>query len=101
MRARLPCSCSTAVARGPLETWLRLAYCAHTGPAHSNVVSPAQMTADAALLYKWRIGEPGMEKGEKAPDFSLPDQNGHVVSLKSLRGKTVVLFFYPKADTPG
>ncbi len=42
-----------------------------------------------------------MEKGEKAPDFSLPDQNDHVVSLKSLRGKTVVLFFYPKADTPG
>ena len=42
-----------------------------------------------------------MEKGDKAPDFSLPDQNGEVVSLKGLRGKTVVLFFFPKADTPG
>jgi peroxiredoxin Q/BCP len=42
-----------------------------------------------------------MEKGDKAPEFSLPDQNGRVVSLKELRGKTVVLFFFPKADTPG
>jgi len=31
----------------------------------------------------------------------LPDQNGSPIALKSLRGKTVVLFFYPKADTPG
>jgi peroxiredoxin Q/BCP len=42
-----------------------------------------------------------MEMGDKAPHFSLPDQNGKVVSLKNLRGKTVVLFFFPKADTPG
>jgi peroxiredoxin Q/BCP len=39
--------------------------------------------------------------GEAAPDFSLPDQNGNSVSLSGLRGKTVVLFFYPKADTSG
>jgi peroxiredoxin Q/BCP len=42
-----------------------------------------------------------METGDKAPEFSLPDQNGKMVSLKELRGKTVVLFFFPKADTPG
>lgn len=90
-----------AVARGPLETGARRPYCARAALAQSNIVSAAQMTAPAALLYKWRIGESGMEKGEKAPDFSLPDQNGNVVSLKSLRGKTVVLFFFPKADTPG
>ena len=42
-----------------------------------------------------------MEKGDQAPDFSLPDQNGQMVSLKQLRGRTVVLFFFPKADTPG
>jgi peroxiredoxin Q/BCP len=42
-----------------------------------------------------------MEKGDKAPEFSLPDQNGRMVSLNELRGKTVVLFFFPKADTPG
>jgi thioredoxin-dependent peroxiredoxin len=39
--------------------------------------------------------------GDKAPDFSLPDQDGKTVSLKSLKGKQVVLYFYPKDDTPG
>jgi peroxiredoxin Q/BCP len=38
---------------------------------------------------------------DKAPDFTLPDQNGEEVSLKAFRGKYVVLFFYPRADTPG
>jgi len=40
-------------------------------------------------------------KGAQAPDFELPDQDGHPVSLSSLRGRRVVLYFYPKADTPG
>jgi peroxiredoxin Q/BCP len=39
--------------------------------------------------------------GEPAPDFTLPDQDGELVSLTSLRGRTVVLYFYPKAETPG
>jgi peroxiredoxin Q/BCP len=39
--------------------------------------------------------------GEKAPEFSLRDQNGQIVTLKSLKGKQVVLYFYPKDDTPG
>jgi thioredoxin-dependent peroxiredoxin len=39
--------------------------------------------------------------GDEAPDFTLGDQHGNSVSLSSLRGKTVVLYFYPKADTPG
>jgi len=38
---------------------------------------------------------------DKAPDFTLPDQNGKEVDLKALRGKTVVLYFFPRADTPG
>lgn len=42
-----------------------------------------------------------MEVNDKAPDFSLSDENGETVRLKDLRGKNVVLFFYPKADTPG
>jgi peroxiredoxin Q/BCP len=42
-----------------------------------------------------------IEPGEQAPDFTLPDQNGEQISLSALRGKTVVLYFYPKADTPG
>ena len=39
--------------------------------------------------------------GASAPDFELPDQDGEPVRLSSLRGRTVVLYFYPKADTPG
>jgi peroxiredoxin Q/BCP len=39
--------------------------------------------------------------GDPAPDFTLPDQNGDPVTLSKLRGKKVVLYFYPKADTPG
>jgi peroxiredoxin Q/BCP len=39
--------------------------------------------------------------GEKAPDFTLPDQDGTDVSLSDFAGQTVVLYFYPKADTPG
>ena len=39
--------------------------------------------------------------GTKAPDFSLPDQAENIVRLKSLKGKPVVLYFYPKDDTPG
>ena len=39
--------------------------------------------------------------GQAAPDFSLPDQNGVVHSLKEFSGKWLVLYFYPKDDTPG
>jgi peroxiredoxin Q/BCP len=42
-----------------------------------------------------------MKVNDKAPAFSLLDQDGNKVALKDFAGKTVVLFFYPKADTPG
>ncbi len=42
-----------------------------------------------------------MEINDKAPEFSVPDENGSEVSLKDFKGKDVVLFFYPKANTPG
>ncbi|HWN73885.1 MAG TPA: thioredoxin-dependent thiol peroxidase [Solirubrobacterales bacterium] len=42
-----------------------------------------------------------LAEGDKAPDFSLPDQNGDEVKLSDLRGETVVLYFYPKANTSG
>ena len=41
------------------------------------------------------------QPGDKAPDFTLRDQDGNPVSLAGLRGTTVVLYFYPKVDTPG
>jgi peroxiredoxin Q/BCP len=42
-----------------------------------------------------------LEAGQVAPDFTLSDQNGDDVKLSDLRGQTVVLYFYPRADTPG
>jgi len=42
-----------------------------------------------------------IEAGTTAPDFMLPDQEGDAVSLSDFRGRPVVLYFYPKADTPG
>jgi peroxiredoxin Q/BCP len=42
-----------------------------------------------------------LEPGSPAPDFELPDQNGEPVRLSDFRGRPVVLYFYPKADTPG
>ncbi|MFZ9642243.1 MAG: peroxiredoxin [Candidatus Methylopumilus sp.] len=39
--------------------------------------------------------------GDKAPDFSLPDQNGQIKKLSDFSGQWVVLYFYPKDDTPG
>jgi peroxiredoxin Q/BCP len=41
------------------------------------------------------------EQGELAPDFTLPADHGASVALKGLRGRKVVVYFYPKADTPG
>jgi len=42
-----------------------------------------------------------IEQGDQAPGFALPDQDGHPVELSDLRGQPVVVYFYPKADTPG
>ena len=42
-----------------------------------------------------------LEIGKKAPDFTLPDQNGNMHSLSEYRGKKVILYFYPKDNTAG
>ncbi len=42
-----------------------------------------------------------LKVGDKSPEFSLKDQNGERVALNSFRGKKVIVFFYPKDDTPG
>lgn len=39
-----------------------------------------------------------LEAGQDAPDFTLPDQDGQELTLSSLRGQTVVFYFYPRAD---
>jgi thioredoxin-dependent peroxiredoxin len=42
-----------------------------------------------------------LRPGDKAPEFTLADQSGHEVSLTSFQGRRVLVYFYPKADTPG
>src|SRR6476660_8213477 len=42
-----------------------------------------------------------LEAGDRAPAFRLPDQDGNEVKLADLKGETIILYFYPRADTPG
>lgn len=42
-----------------------------------------------------------LKPGDKAPDFTLPDQSGDTVALSGLRGRKAFVYFYPRADTPG
>ncbi|MGA7239330.1 MAG: peroxiredoxin [Bryobacteraceae bacterium] len=51
-------------------------------------------------MFSWLFSDP-LPVGAAAPDFTLPDQLGHAVELSSLRGRNVVLVFYPGDDTPG
>jgi peroxiredoxin Q/BCP len=51
-------------------------------------------------MFSWLFSDP-LPVGTKAPDFSLPDGTGRTVSLRALRGKSVVLVFYPADNTPG
>ena len=53
-----------------------------------------------ALMFSWLFSDP-LPVGTHAPDFSLPDDSGRLVTLSALRGKIVVLVFYPGDDTPG
>jgi peroxiredoxin Q/BCP len=54
------------------------------------------------ILRAMTRGEARMLKpGDPAPDFEAVDHNGNTVRLRDLRGRKVVLWFYPKADTPG
>jgi len=51
-------------------------------------------------MLSWLFSDP-LPVGTKAPDFTLPDESGHAVTLSALRGKNVVLVFYPGDNTPG
>jgi peroxiredoxin Q/BCP len=55
----------------------------------------------AALVPRLLLKSEAPAVGSEAPDFSLPSQDGSMVSLKDYRGKWVVLYFYPKDQTPG
>ena len=42
-----------------------------------------------------------LHAGDQAPDFSLPNYSGEIVSLNDFKGKNIILWFFPKANTPG
>jgi|SRR5579872_526516 peroxiredoxin Q/BCP len=65
------------------------------------ITNGGRLKSQAALNFCLPGKETPMNINDKAPDFTLQDENGNDISLKSLRGKTVVLYFYPRADTPG
>jgi peroxiredoxin Q/BCP len=97
-------------ARGPLSRAGLRPYCVNGAWAGShelaNKIATAQMATNVRLRYNLRCihdqrGENPMEVNDKSPDFSTTDENGKEVASKDFRGKTVVLYFYPKADTPG
>jgi peroxiredoxin Q/BCP len=54
-----------------------------------------------ALISFSLVGQVTLKVGDKAPNFSGNDQDGNTVSLKQFKGKKVILYFYPKDDTPG
>jgi peroxiredoxin Q/BCP len=93
------------VARGPLSTVVLRPYWGVVACAASQT-DVDKMTANVAVRYVVRYnderrGNKSMDVNDKSPDFSTTDENGKEVALKDFRGKTVVLYFYPKADTPG
>src|SRR5919198_3976443 len=89
---------STARARGPVLGVAR-------GRRAPNCASATVATSVSAIVasqrYTIRLSGSLMQPNDKAPEFTLQDENGQPVSLSDFRGKNVVLYFFPKADTPG
>jgi peroxiredoxin Q/BCP len=74
--------------------------------ASKPAAQPAKLPAAATNSAKKGKANPaglqnGLKEGDKAPDFMLPRDGGKTVSLSDFAGQTLVLFFYPKANTPG
>jgi AhpC/TSA family len=65
---------------------------------HGEPVGRPSLLAVTAYL---RIDHDMLEEGKPAPDFTAPTDSGNSLTLSALRGKPVVLYFYPKDDTPG
>jgi hypothetical protein len=119
-------SWSTATARGPASfflgafrspgvIWGRSSWAVRTA-AQDEIQASSATKSDPRYKIFWKAtlpnalwlafdcdlpGETPMKVNDKAPDFTLQDENGKEVALKDLRDNTVVLYFYPRADTPG
>ena len=67
----------------------------------SSLEQRAQSEERKSEILNPQLSMASLRVGDKAPDFTLPSTDGEEISLKDLRGKKVVLYFYPKDDTPG
>jgi thioredoxin-dependent peroxiredoxin len=79
---------------------------AASNPLKSSTIAPTARPKGNAKVDEKNVGTPTaaspvIAEGDKAPNFSLPRDGGGSVSLQDFAGKKLVLFFYPKADTPG
>jgi peroxiredoxin Q/BCP len=80
----------------PVKKFLDISRCG-PGIANAKIVDAVfnpDFSSEALMSVSIKVND-------KAPEFTLQDENGKEISLKSLRGKVVVLYFYPRADTPG
>src|SRR5207248_4530309 len=89
---------TTASARGPV---LGVARGRRAPNCPSAMAVPSASAATINDRYTIPPRRALMQPNDKAPDFTLQDENGQSVSLADFRGKNVVLYFFPKADTPG
>ena len=70
-------------------------------PTAKTKPSAAKKSTAIPAKGKGAIATNELKVGNRAPAFSLPNEKGQVVKLSELKGKKIVLFFYPKDDTPG
>ena len=69
--------------------------------ARKSAASVTKKRSSTSSKRKTTVVAGGLKVGNRAPAFSLPNEKGRMVKLSELQGKKVVLFFYPKDDTPG
>jgi thioredoxin-dependent peroxiredoxin len=102
-----PAAAKTRASKTPGATVSKTRKTAASGPSHK-AASKLLKSSDAAVRPKAAADRgaavdksPALVEGAKAPDFRLPRDGGDSVALSDFSGKKLVLFFYPKADTPG
>jgi peroxiredoxin Q/BCP len=88
----------TEKAATPKKATLKKVATKKTAPAKSTKTAP---TKTATKETKFTAHSTSLKVGDKAPAFSAKDQNGKTIALKDLKGKNIVLYFYPKDNTPG
>ena len=95
----------SATARAERGFFLGGAVCAAAPAASASTQSNATPRSSSWYIFSGRrfraVEGALMDVKDKAPDFILPDEDGKAVALKDFRGQNVVVYFFPRADTPG